>query len=91
YITLPELARVLRPGGVLQLMFKVGHGIKTVYDKDYGSDRAFQLYAVKDIESVLASLGLDVVPQEGEKLGGVMFFTDPKPMDHCVFYARKVR
>ena len=30
-ITLPEFARVLRAGGVLQLMFKHGDGVATVY------------------------------------------------------------
>jgi hypothetical protein len=90
-VTLPELARVLKVGGSLQLMFKVGSGIKTLYDKDYGSDRSFQLYDADEIIALLSELGLEVVPQEGEKLGGVMYFTDPKPADHCVFYARKVR
>jgi SAM-dependent methyltransferase len=90
-VTLPELARVLKTGGVLQLMFKVGSGTKTLYDKDYGSERSFQLYGAEEIVAVLSKLGLEVVPQEGDKLGGVMYFTDPKPADHCVFYARKTR
>ena len=42
---LPELVRVLQPDGVLQLMvFKNGEGFTTVYDKDYRTDRTFQLY-----------------------------------------------
>ena len=40
--TLPEFVRVLRKGGVLQLMFKYGGGVATVYDRDYGADRTFQ-------------------------------------------------
>ena len=90
-VTLPELARVLKAGGVLQLVFKVGSGTKTLYDRDYGSDRSFQLYEADEIIGLLSNLGLEVVPQEGEKLGGAMYFTDPKPADHCVFYARKAR
>ena len=70
-------------------MFKVGRGIATVYDKDYGADRTFQLYGVDEVTAVLADHGLSVIPPEGEKLGGVMYFTDPKPMDHCVLFARK--
>ena len=87
--TLPELARVLKPGGVLQLMFKYGDGVATVYDRDYGVDRTFQLYGVDEVLNVLAEEGLGVVPEESGKLGGIMYFKDPKPMDHCVFFARK--
>ena len=88
-VTLPELARLLKAGGVLQLMFKVGTGIATVYDRDYGADRTFQLYGETEVLGVLADHGLSVIPAEAEKLGGVMYFTDPKPMDHCVLFARK--
>ena len=87
--TLPEFSRVLRTGGVLQLMFKYGSGIATVYDRDYGADRTFQLYEVEEVLARLAGLGMTVIPEDGEKLGGVMYFKDPKPMDHCVFFARK--
>ena len=89
-VTLPELARVVKPGGLLQLMFKVGDGVKTVYDKDYDSDRTFQLYDAEEIVVLLSRLGLEVVQPEGDKLGGVIYFTDSKPMDHCVFFARQV-
>ena len=90
-VTLPELARVLKVGGVLQLMFKIGSGVATVYDKDYGAERTFQLYRPEEVIGTLASRGLEVVPPEGHKLGGVIYFADPKPMDYCVFYARKSR
>ena len=88
-VTLPELARLLRAGGVLQLMFKVGTGIATVYDEDYGAARTFQLYSESEVLGVLANQGLSVIPAEGEELGGVMYFTDPEPMEHCVLFARK--
>ena len=87
--TLPEFARVLRPGGVLQLMFKYGSGVATVYDRDYGAERTFQLYDVDDVLGILQGRDLRVIPVEGAELGGVMYFKDPKPMDHCVFFARK--
>lgn len=87
--TLPEFARVLKPGGFLQLMFKNGRGTATVYDRDYASDRTFRLYNTDEVIDRLLDNGLSVVPQEGDKLGGVMFFKDPKPMDHCVLFARK--
>lgn len=88
-VTLPEFARLLKSGGVLQLMFKVGRGVATVYDRDYGADRTFQLYDPGEVLSQLTDLGLELIPEEGAKLGGVMYFTDPKPMDHCVLFARK--
>ena len=87
--TVPELARVLKAGGILQLMFKYGDGIATVYDRDYGVDRTFQLYGVDEVLAVLAEQGLRVIPEDSGKLGGIMYFKDPKPMDHCVFLARK--
>lgn len=88
-VTLPELARLLKPGGVLQLMFKVGKGAASVYDKDYGVDRAFQLYEADEVLGPLQERGLSVIPAEDDKLGGIMYFTDPKPMDHCVLFARR--
>ncbi len=87
--TLPELARLVRPRGVLQLMFKVGSGVASVYDRDYGTERAFQLYGVDEVLRPLQERRLSVIPVEGDKLGGVMYFTDPKPTDHCVLFARK--
>ena len=61
----------------------------TVYDRDYSADRTFQLYDPDQVIGLLTNRGLSIVPAQGEKLGGVMQFTDPKPMDHCVFFARK--
>ena len=87
--TLPEFVRLLKAGGILQLMFKTGSGVATVYDRDYSADRTFQLYDADEVLGLLTDLGLSVVPAEGKKMGGVMYFKDPKPMDHCVFFARK--
>ena len=88
--TLPELARVLRPGGVLQLMFKQGSGITTVFDKDYGVDRSFQLYEEEEVLTRLHAEGLDLIEAESnEELGGLMYFTNPKSDYCCALYARK--
>jgi SAM-dependent methyltransferase len=89
-LTLPELTRVLRPSGVLQVMFKYGHGVETVLDPDYDIQRTFQLYDEKEVASVLEEHGCKVVEPESEgKPGGFMFLADMKPMRHCVFHARK--
>ncbi|PKB79207.1 MAG: hypothetical protein BZY88_14495 [SAR202 cluster bacterium Io17-Chloro-G9] len=88
--TIPELTRVLKPGGILQLMFKNGSGIISVFDRDYGVDRAFQLYDEAELLELLKTLQCELVQADTSgQLGGVMYFTDPKPVDHCVFYVRK--
>ena len=59
-VTLPELARVLRPAGVLQFMFKNGHDVTTVYDVDYGVERSFHLYEEHQLLGALKSFGLEL-------------------------------
>lgn len=88
-VALAEIGRVLRPGGVLQLMFKTGRGRVVVHDPEYGVDRVFQLYPVRPVLRRLAELGLAVIPGGDGRPGGVMRFADPKRMPHCVLFARK--
>ena len=89
-VVLPGFARVLGPGGVLQLMFKCGEDVTTVFDKDYGIDRSFRLYQESELVEVLSRLDMTLIQdQDATKLSGLMYFTDPKSVDHCVFYARK--
>jgi SAM-dependent methyltransferase len=89
-ITIPELIRVLRPDGVLQLVFKVGSGIVNVHDGEYGVDRIFHLYTEEAILSRLTELGCSLIePTLPNGLGGLMYFTDNKPLRHCALYARK--
>ncbi len=90
-VVLPELARVLRPGGVLQLMFKNGEGVLTVFDKDYGVERTFQLYHESELQKVLQQQGLNLIEAESpDQLGGFLYFTDGKGVDHGLFFSRKV-
>ncbi len=89
-VVLPDFARVLRPEGVLQLMFKCGEDITTVFDKDYGVDRSFRLYQEGEMLDILKGLGMTLIQdQDLQKLGGLMYFTDTKGVDHCVFFCRK--
>ena len=92
-ITVPEFIRVLAPGGILQLMFKIGTGVVSVWDRAYGSDsveRTFQLYDEHKLLTVLENLGCSLVPSAGaHELGGLIYFDDHKPMRYCVFWARK--
>ena len=90
---LPEFARVLRPGGVLQLMFKPGSGIGTAVDGAYGANgvlRSYQLYDEQELLEALGSLGLHLIGEAPDgRMGGLIYFDDNKPMRHCVFWARK--
>ena len=90
---LPEFARVLRPGGVLQLMFKPGRGVGTAVDGAYGSSgvaRSFVLYDEHELLEALAVLGLYLIDEGSDgKMGGLLYFDDNKPMRHCIFWARK--
>ena len=91
--TIPELARVLAPGGVLQLMFKTGSGVATVSDRAYGTDgvdRSFQLYDEHRLLRILEDRGCSLVEAGGSgDLGGMLYFSDPKPMRYCAFWVRK--
>ncbi|MBD3307077.1 methyltransferase domain-containing protein [candidate division KSB3 bacterium] len=86
---LPELVRVLRPGGILQLMFKSGNGVATLYDKDYGAYRSFQLFDGEQILKRLQDQGMNLIAAEQDALGGVMWFVDPKHSRHCAMLLRK--
>ena len=91
--TIPELTRVLAPGGVLQLMFKVGSGVASISDWAYGDggeERVFQLYKEGHLLSLLEDQGCSIVePESPNSLGGLLYFTDPKPMRYCIFWVRK--
>ena len=90
---LPEFARVLRPGGVLQLMFKPGRGEETVVDGAYGANcvlRSYQLYDEQGLLEAIGTLGLQLIEDDTDgKLGGLIYFDENKPMRHCIFWARK--
>ena len=81
-VTLPELARVLRQSGVLQLMFKNGQGTLTVYDRDYGAERSFQLYDEREILQALGERGLDLVEAA---------FTQPVRWNHVLHRSQNPR
>ncbi len=90
---LPDFARVLRPGGVLQLMFKPGRGVATAVDGAYGNlgvARSFVLYEEQELLEALAALRLRLIEEGPDgKMGGLIYFDDNKPIRHCVFWARK--
>jgi hypothetical protein len=86
---LPEFVRLLKQGGVLQLQFKSGTGDIAIYDKDYDENRSFRLFSSDEIVARLEELGMEIVPEEDGNLGGIMFFTDTKPVEHCLVFARR--
>ena len=72
-------------------MFKNGTGLLSVFDRDYGVERAFQLYDEREVLSILEQESLELIEVgTPDKLGGIMYFTDSKLTDHCVFFTRKV-
>ena len=91
--TIPELTRLLAPNGILQLMFKIGSGVVTVSDRAYGVDsvdRSFQLYDEHRLLKILEDCGCALVEAvESEDLGGMLYFSDPKPMGYCAFWVKK--
>ena len=89
-VVLPELARVLRPDGVLQLMFKNGEGVLTMFDQDYGVQRNFQLFDGAELLEVLKGQGMTLIDADTpDQLGGFLYFTDGKGVDHGLFFSRK--
>jgi len=71
-------------------MFKNGSGLLTLFDRDYGVERTFHLHDERDLLTILQRHDLKLVEIESEdRLGGMMYFTDPKQARHCVFFARK--
>lgn len=87
---LPEAVRILKPGGVLQLVFKCGNGVVTVHDPTYDEDRNFQLYDPDQILHRLQEVGMTLV--EGDDtavLGGVLRCADFRQISYCVMWTRK--
>lgn len=88
--TLPELARVLRPGGVLLLAFKRGRGTASVYDHHYQEKRHFLLYDEREVLQTLNACGMDLIlGQPPDGLGGLLYCSDVKGLRYCALFARK--
>ena len=88
-VVLPSTARVLRSGGVLLLVFKNGSGVLKFDDPDYQTNRSFKLYDELEIQDWLSSLGLDLIPPDGDRPGGITRFRDGKGVPHAVGFWRK--
>lgn len=87
---LPEAVRVLKPGGVLQLLFKCGSGVLTVRDPTYDEDRNLLLYDAEQIVDRLRQLGMTLVEAEDSAIpGGVLRSTDFRQIELSVMWARK--
>ena len=88
--TLPELSRIIKPGGVLQMVFKCGSGMVTIHDPDYDEDRTFRLFDERRVVRVLRSQGMNLVQASDRKsLGGLMYFINNNGLKHCAFWTRK--
>ena len=64
--------------------------ITTVFDRDYGVERTVRLYDEREVLEVLQEHGMVLIEADSaDTLGGFLYFTDLKPVDHCLFFARK--
>ncbi len=89
--TLPELSRVVRTGGVLQMVFKCGDGRVTIHDPDYDEVRSFQLFDERRIVGALRGHDMELVPATNRgSLGGLMYFVNNNGLKHCAFWMRKM-
>ena len=80
---------MLRSGGVLLLVFKNGIGVLNFDDPHYKTDRYFMLYDEQEIQGWLSSVGLDLIPPDGDRPGGLTRFRDGKCVCHAVGFWRK--
>lgn len=88
--TLPELARILRPGGVLLLAFKRGAGTASVYDHHYEEERHFLLYDEREVLQTLNACGMRLIlGQSSDELGGLLYCSDVKGLRYCAMFVRK--
>ena len=89
--TLPELSRITKPGGVLQMVFKCGNGMVTIDDPDYDDVRTFRLFDERRVVRALRSQGMELVSATDQKsLGGLMYYVNNNGLKHCAFWTRKV-
>lgn len=88
-VVLPELCRIIRPGGALQLHFKQGEGVWTVLDEAYGAERSFQLYDEDRVLAALEASGMTLVPATDDTLGGIVYGHDSKESPDCFMWLTK--
>lgn len=89
-VTLPDLARVLRPGGVMLLAFKKGRGSVSVFDPHYEDERHFLLHDEYEVLRTINACGMELVySSSSRKLGGLMYCSDVKGLRYCAFFVRK--
>jgi hypothetical protein len=70
-------------------MFRSGHGTQTIQDVEFNDQRSFYLYQPQEILEILARYGLSLIPEENGNLGGIIYVTDVRPMENCIFCVRK--
>lgn len=88
---MPEIARVMVPGGVLQLIFKATTGesqLISLADPTLGGrDREFHVYNVGEVLGALKEKGFELYMGDGEHFGGVITWVDQrKPVDYAGMY-----
>jgi len=85
-ITIPEVKRILKPGGYFLLIFKVGDEIKEMFDPVYKTKRTFRLYEPKKIVEKLKRTGF-AFPQE--EFNKPILFNDNRNIKTCLIFVQK--
>ena len=86
---LRSFTRILRPGGVLLLVFKPGRKLQEVYDPHFEETRYFVAHDEAEIQRILSSMGMELVLPNGESPGVLTHFRDGKNVGHAAGFWRK--
>ena len=90
----PEIERVMAPGGIMQLIFKATSGAPHLVSVDDptlgGKRREFYLYNAGDVVAVLESAGFNLYLGDKERFGGVVTWVDQrKPVEYAGIFMVK--
>ena len=80
---------MLRSGGVLLLVFESRRGALNFENPHYQTNRSLILYDELEVQDCLSSSGLDLIPPDGDRPGGITRFRDGKGVWHAVGFRRK--
>ena len=91
---LPEVSRILKPGGDFLLILKSTGGeneFKSFFDTVLKTERAFWFYNPDELITKAESLNLELKPKNRESLGGLIQWTDPfRDLNFSAVYLRRV-
>ncbi len=87
-VLLPELVRVLKEGGILQLLFKRGDGVIRLKDPQYETHRSFGLFQEHSLIDVLAERDCTMIKKPNGS-DAIVYGVDNRNIHICAFWVRK--